>query len=661
MALLAAWTLENVIAVLYVALGLGFVIFVHELGHFAVAKWCNVKVERFSIGFGPVLWSKLWGETQYALSLIPFGGYVKMLGQDDADPSQLADDDVRSDPRSYTSKPVGQRMAIISAGVIMNIIFGALFFVIAFMNGIQIRPPLIGFVGTATPAWNAGLRTGDKIEKINGKRVHRFSDIQQGVALSGGPLKLQVQRGDLEFDVVVEPETGGMIPMIGIAPATSLTLLETSPDLPVPVASGTPAAAAKPPVQAGDTIVQVDGLDVPDYLQLQTLMAERRDKTVELTIERGTERIKTKVGPNQVRTLGLRMAIGPITAIQAQSPASRSQLRLDDRITHVISDQGQREVGIDLNPLEVPEYLAGLHGQQIRLMVKRNTAGGDPESVEVPIVPENRAGWLERPGAGDTPLSVPALGIAFHVLPHVLKVDPGSPAAGKIGALDAIKRAELVLPEGQPADFSIDRKIAVVFSDKKGDAQNWAYLFWLMQEFPARKVSLTVSSQGAGEERTVLLAPVPAPDWFIPTRGFALQPLVQIQRADDIGEALSLGLRHTVDSMTMIYLTLRSLANRQISPKAMHGPLGIAGAAFQTAKEGIADFLVFLGFLSVNLAVLNFLPIPVLDGGHMVFLIWEVIRGKPPSERVMIGATYVGFAFVLSLMVWVIYLDLFVH
>ena len=75
--------------ILWVALGLGLVIFFHELGHFAVAKWCNVCVERFSIGFGPVLWRTKRGETEYALSLIPFGGYVKMLGQDDIDPSQL--------------------------------------------------------------------------------------------------------------------------------------------------------------------------------------------------------------------------------------------------------------------------------------------------------------------------------------------------------------------------------------------------------------------------------------------------------------------------------------------------------------------------------------------------------------------------------------------
>src|SRR4029077_17694840 len=109
-----ALTLADPVNWLYAALGLGFVIFIHELGHFAVAKWCGVKVERFSIGFGPILWKVTRGETEYALSVIPFGGYVKMLGQDDADPAAMTDDKIAKDPRSHTAKSVPQRILIIS-------------------------------------------------------------------------------------------------------------------------------------------------------------------------------------------------------------------------------------------------------------------------------------------------------------------------------------------------------------------------------------------------------------------------------------------------------------------------------------------------------------------------------------------------------------------
>src|SRR5262249_46846041 len=135
----------------YVLLGLGFVIFIHELGHFMVAKWCDVYVETFSIGFGPALpgcWFRK-GETTYMLAVIPLGGYVKMLGEGaEADPE--GDDN----PRSYKNKSVPQRMAIISAGVIMNVIFGCLAFILVYMcHGERQAVGVVGLVDSGSPAW----------------------------------------------------------------------------------------------------------------------------------------------------------------------------------------------------------------------------------------------------------------------------------------------------------------------------------------------------------------------------------------------------------------------------------------------------------------------------------------------------------------------------
>ena len=124
--------IANLWPILMVVLGLGFVIFIHELGHFAVAKWAGVKVEKFSIGFGPSLVGFQRGETYYSLSIIPLGGFVKMLGENPAEDGQ----DAIIDPRSYLNKPVGHRMAIISAGVIMNIITGLGFFAMAYRLGV---------------------------------------------------------------------------------------------------------------------------------------------------------------------------------------------------------------------------------------------------------------------------------------------------------------------------------------------------------------------------------------------------------------------------------------------------------------------------------------------------------------------------------------------
>ncbi len=135
-------------AILKTIIGLSFVVFFHELGHFLVAKWCDVEVTTFSIGFGPAVpgcaWK--WGETTYKLALIPLGGYVQMLGQVDGDE---ASDGSEDNPRSYRNKTVGQRMAIISAGVIMNVILAVIAFIIVYQGpGRERRAAVVAAVDT---------------------------------------------------------------------------------------------------------------------------------------------------------------------------------------------------------------------------------------------------------------------------------------------------------------------------------------------------------------------------------------------------------------------------------------------------------------------------------------------------------------------------------
>ncbi len=660
---LAAFDLASAVGVglniLYVVLGLGLVIFFHELGHFAVAKWCNVYVERFSIGFGPILWSRKKGETEYALSAIPFGGYVKMLGQDDMDPSQLTSDEIAEDPRSYSAKPVHQRMAIISAGVIMNVITGLLFFAAAFGLGVQQPPAILGGVQPGLPAWRTGMTYGDQITRINDRKIDSFGDIMRGVALSTGPLSIEgVHRDGTTFNVTLTPDASGTRRLIGAGQPGSVQLVYIEDEQIDPAYPDTPAAQVTPAFEPGDVIRRVGDTDVSTFAELQDILAARRADVLEVSVQRrnaaSDELVKIEVAPHAFRTLGLQMDIGPIAAIMDNSPAAKAGLKPGDKITHV----NGRDVGNDIDPLRLPDLLASLHGQEVVIKVKRKITGSEEEELTFNLAPDDKAGWVETPAGEGVPLSAPAIGIAYPLIPTVMNVKDGSPADdAEIRPNDRILSMTLTLPEGEPEDLWREQSLEIAFTE---ETQNWAYAFWLIQMTPTRDVTLKLTREG--QPHIVKVEPELADDWFIPDeRGLRMMPLLQPQKASNVGDALALGLTHTQESITDIYLTLRNLFARNLSVKELHGPVGIATVAYSFASQGMAELLLFLGFLSINLAVLNFLPIPVLDGGHMVFLIWEAVTRKRPSERVMIAATYFGMAFVLGLMFLVLYLDIFVH
>jgi len=657
--ILAAWTLGDVLNIVVVLLGLGLVIFIHELGHFAVAKWCGVKVERFSIGFGPVILKYTRGETEYALSLVPFGGYVKMLGQDDADPSQQTDDRLTRDPRSYTSKSVPQRMAIISAGVFNNMVSAVLFFVLAFLMGVTYEPAVVGNVAPGMPAWQAGLRMGDTITRIGNRQDSqlRFMDIRQTVALSHGAIEVEGIRDGQPFSTVVEPTTKNrLFPVIGAEPEQAIRLMsrEELGEEGSPTAKGTAASRAEPPLAAGDEIAAIDGAPVSSYSEMMSQFARKRDREIVLTVRRrekaaeAPQTVDVKIGPNYFRTLGLRMEVGKIGAIQKGSPAAGSELQIGDKITYIIVDGRELAVGTQLDPMRIPDLLDKHIGQEVTIRVKRDVTGNEPKSIDVKLTPEDRPSWVERPLEFDSPVSIPSIGIAYHVLHHVVAVEPGSPADGKLKADDDIIAVKVFETAEQQ-----DKAKAIKFEE---DQRNWAAVFWSLQR--EAKVEITYRTQGEDKVKQVVLEPKLDETWPIPMRGIMVPVLTKVRKADNVAEAARLGWDYTKSNVTEMYLMLQRLFSGRVSAKALGGPLSIFDTAHMFVKKGFADLVLFLGILSVSLAVLNFLPIPVLDGGHFVFLLWEGIRGKPPSERIVLGAQYVGLLMILSLMVWVMYLDI---
>jgi regulator of sigma E protease len=358
---------------------------------------------------------------------------------------------------------------------------------------------------------------------------------------------------------------------------------------------------------------------------------------------------------NFFRTLGLTLDSGPIAAVRRGSPAEKAGLKKGDKLANLDG----LNIGTQIDPLKLPVEFAKRAGKEIEVIVTRQNVGGGQESKTVTLIPDDIPGWLDQPIFEREPLSIPSIGAAFHILPVVLAVEPGSSAEaagikpGPLTKLWLTKRPEL--PNNE--DSSKDSTITVNFD--KANSNNCAYAFWLIQQFPQRKLTLTITEDGKPVDFEV--TPQLDKEWPLPIIGLRLENEQLIQKAESFEEAVSMSITRTKNVAFDIYLTLRSLLTFRVSYKELHGPLGIASAAYQVAQQGWIAMLLFLGFLSVNLAVLNFLPIPVLDGGHMIFLIWEAVTRRKPSDRVMIAATYVGFAFLLSLMGLVLYLDLFVH
>ncbi|MFK7817966.1 MAG: RIP metalloprotease RseP, partial [Planctomycetaceae bacterium] len=409
-----AAVLSKVWSALSMVLGLGLVIFFHELGHFAVAKWCDVHVERFSIGFGPILWSRQKGETEYALSAIPFGGYVKMLGQDDMDASQMANEDIAENPRSYSAKKVWQRMAIISAGVIMNIITAAMFYMGAYGLGVQDAPATVGSVAVGSPAWTEGLKLGDRITHINGEEMATFSDISMEVALTEGPIKVKgVHPDGTEFQKTLTPDAGN-VRQIGIFPISNTHVIQPLNKEDPVTRPGFPAAKADPPFLPGDTIVALNGETTEDFVQIKKVLSDNRNKPVEFSLKRlgedgkSGETVTTMVEPMAFRSLGFSMEIGPVAAIQTGSPADDAGLKIGDVITKV---DGQ-ELGTQIDPLQLPDYLASKAGSTTRVVVRRQVEGSADSTLTLDMRPNNIKGWKQAPLSQAEPFPADSIGAA---------------------------------------------------------------------------------------------------------------------------------------------------------------------------------------------------------------------------------------------------------
>jgi regulator of sigma E protease len=265
---------------------LGFLIFVHEAGHFLVAKLFRVKVLVFSFGFGRRLFGVQRGDTDYRVSLIPLGGYVRMAGD-------IPEDDQPPAPHEFLGRPKWQRFLILFAGPAMNVIIAILFLTGLNMAGIELlkeNDPILGTVIEGRPAAKAGLKSGDRIIEADGQKLETWDDLKLAISLHPDtPVRLKVRRGDTELSTVIVPEKQTTeYGITGVAGVQKFLSTEVGR-----VVDGSPAALAG--VRPGDRIISVAGKSVSQLVDMQTELEKHAKTKVTVGIDRAGERLALKL------------------------------------------------------------------------------------------------------------------------------------------------------------------------------------------------------------------------------------------------------------------------------------------------------------------------------------------------------------------------------
>jgi regulator of sigma E protease len=278
---------------------LGVLVFVHEFGHFAVAKFCGVKILKFSLGFGPKLASFKRGDTEYMICAVPLGGFVQMLGEGGGEDGETAALSEADKQRSFAHKPLSKRVAIVAAGPIMNLALPFLLLPISFLLGVNVPqyldgPPCAGYVIPGSEAEQIGFQAGDCIVSINGDRVETWNNtFQTMVSHVGTPLQLLVDRQGEQVTFAISSERDDLeelsLERLGLAPQRAAVVGSIAPGYP----------AERAGVQPGDRILAINGQPVSSWYDVRPLVLDVGGSELQLSVERAGERFELTMTPEK--------------------------------------------------------------------------------------------------------------------------------------------------------------------------------------------------------------------------------------------------------------------------------------------------------------------------------------------------------------------------
>lgn len=547
----------------YFIILIGVLIFVHELGHFVVAKFFGVKVIRFSIGFGPALFTYQGDETEYTICILPLGGYVLMQGADLESTEAMSEEEQE---RSLMAKPIWQRSLIVLAGPAANLILPVLIYFAFGLLQTTTPPPLVGQIHAGTPAAEAGLQAGDEIVAINGRSVDYWYQLQRSIHGSyDQEVELTYKRGDEVSTVTVVPERYSSTDFLGLFRDTGgrigIGLGTYGPTLAISDRSG---PAVRDGLRFFDYVVSIDGEPIERFDEIKLAVQESGGQPLEfivltrseIPIDYGTmfhqDARRVTVTPERVDgeyTIGIDKAQMYLALVDDDGPAAAAGFKPGDKI-----------VGVDGRETSSWALLSDrLRNSVNEMIVERDEAGEDYD------------------------------------------IEPSF---------------EITVERGEERHTFTHKPAVITYEDDTNQTHYRVEHGWQTLR-----------------------------DNVFPEH--IHHPFIQ-----RFGRSARDGVEQTWEFTQMMVVGLVRLAQGRISTESIGGPIMIGELAAEAGHAGMEPFLRMLALISINLAIINLLPIPVLDGGRLVLFALEAIKRGPLSYRTRQIAAYIGLVLIILLMIF---------
>ena len=529
----------------YFVVLVGVLVFIHELGHFAWAKFFGVRVLTFSLGFGPRIAGFHRGGTEYVVSALPLGGYVRMLGDNPRDEIHPGDEG-----KSFAQQSIFRRTVITVAGPAMNLLFPIVLYFIVFLGDTQLSPASLGMVFPNRPGYGI-LEPGDRVTSIDGEEVHTFYDLTRIVERSAGKtLRFEIDRDGEHMEAEVTPVWAYKEHPLDLVRRVGRVGIQ--PHHPIAVVGVTTQASAAGAARMAtfDVVVAAGGVPVTRWIDLERAMAHNQGSMVPVTY---------------LRPVPVKGALGGLVELDVYEP------RVATLTPEPGEGTGPQRAGLESSDLYVSDVKAGS--------------------------PEHRAGLLP----GDRLLTLDSRPITLWAT-FMQDLRKGRGAVHEI----EWRRGDEVFT----ARFALEHQRGVDEHGQEVDAYTSGIRHW------------------------------------VPTR---IDPLVD--NPHPIRYAMREALAATAEMVELTVFSVVRLLQGRLSVKTIGGPLTIFRVAGVAAREGALNYLALMAFISINLGLINLLPIPLLDGGHLMFFLFEAVARRPPSLRVREYAHIAGFALLVSVMV----------